>query len=345
MTTKSTHSSSILLALFAAMAMGTGTAKAGYTTQVLTVPDLPAGDSLSVSQISSDGKLILLTAFNPTTYYTDACYVYNRATHKVSTLPVDPDAVPGSETYAGINSQGHVVGNELSTTGTVPEWAATQGYQPFQAFAYDPSSGIYYNFNAAREIEPGGINCQANGINDLGQIAGVYENGGGEQGFILANIRVEHIKQFYKTIDALPQGRIQMSPTFEGYTGGRTQPQAINILGDVVGYYTDANTVATIGTQAFIYDPKKGFTTLNIPGNVENQAYAINAEGVIVGATYNPAGTTYGDGFIYNHGKFTFYDYPGAVYTQLDGISDGGLMVGIYENEDGTYGAFTLTPN
>jgi hypothetical protein len=346
MNTKSTSSLSSLVALFAFTAMAAGTANAKYTAEALTVADMPAGDALSIGQISSDGQLIMMYAFNPSTFLTDAVYVYNRSTHKVSTLPMDPDAVPGTMNPLGINDQGLMVGSYLSSTATVPAWAATIGYQPYQAFVFDPSSGIYYNYNAAKEINPSDwVNCQAVGVNSLGMIAGVYENGGGEQGYILANIRVEHVKEFYKTIDVLPQGTIIMTPPFVGYNGGRTQPQAINNLGQVVGYYTDAKTVAAIGTQGFRWDPITGFTTLNVPGNVSNQAFAINDEGVIVGNTYNPSGTTNGDGFIYSRGKYTIYDYPGAAFTGLWGVSDGGVIVGEFQNADGTYGAFMLTPD
>jgi uncharacterized membrane protein len=343
MKTKSATALSSFFAMFALMA---GTAKAAYTAQAITIAETPAGDQLSVSQISSNGKNILVTAFNPSTYNTDAAYVYNRLTHKVTTLPADPDAVTGSIAYAGINNDGLVVGNELSSTATVPDWAAAQGWQPYLSFVFDPGSGSYFNYNAAKVINPSDwINNQANGINDLGFIAGVYENGGGEQGYILANIRVEHVEKFYKTLDVLPQGTIDMTDTYEGFNGGTSQPQAINNLGQVVGYYTDAANVATIGPQGFKWDPITGFTTLNVPGYVQNQAFAINDAGVIVGATYNPAGTNDGDGFIYSRGDYTIYDYPGASYTALYGISDAGVIVGEFQNPDGTYGAFILTPN
>ncbi len=38
-------------------------------------------------------------------------------------------------------------------------------------------------------------------------------------------------------------------------------------------------------------------------------------------------------------------DYPGAAFTGLWGVSDGGVIVGEFQNADGTYGAFMLTPN
>ena len=343
---KSNSSGLSPLSILFLLALGAGAAKAAYLAEPIIVPELPSGDILYVSQISADGQLILLEASNPTTYATDAGYVYNRQSRKVSTLPVDPDAVPGSISYAGINDLGMVVGNELSTTGSVPSWAQAQGWTPYEAFLFDPKTGLYYNFNAARTINHSdAINCQATGINDLKQIAGVYENGGGEQGYVLANIRAENVRQFYHTIDVLPQGKINMSNTFDGFTGGRTQPQAINVAGQVVGYYTDAENVNTVGSQGFLYNPFEGFKTINVPGNIDNQAFAINDKGVIVGATYNPAGTTNGDGFIYSDGAFTIYDYPGSNFTQLYGVSDAGVIVGEFQNPDGTYGAFILTPN
>jgi len=328
------------------MVMAAGTANAEYTAQVLVAPDAPAGDAMWAAGISANGQLILVYAWNVATNATDALYVYHTATHQYSPVPLDPDAVAGTMNPLGINDQGLIVGSYLSSTVIVPAWAAAIGYMPFQAFTFDPSSGTYYNFNPAKEINPSDwANCQAVGINSLGMITGVYENGGGEQGYILANIRVEHVKLFYKTIDVLPQGTINMTPPFVGYNGGRSQPQAINNLGQVVGYYTDAKTVGAIGTQGFRWDPLSGFTTLNVPGNINNTAQAINDLGVIVGSTYNPKGTTNGDGFIYSHGSYTIYDYPGSTFTILYGLSDGGAMVGDCQNADGSYSAFVLSPN
>jgi probable HAF family extracellular repeat protein len=152
---------------------------------------------------------------------------------------------------------------------------------------------------------------------------------------------------------------------------GRTFPGGINNLGDVIGFYVDADgigyhafllsggtyTPIDIGTTATLaggindsgeivgqyYDPsgvEHGFllqgqnvTTLDYPGAARTYPSAINNSGVIVGYYYESVMGFHG--FIYNAGTWTAVDVPGAWLTQVFGINDLGDIAGWYNTGTG----------
>jgi probable HAF family extracellular repeat protein len=69
----------------------------------------------------------------------------------------------------------------------------------------------------------------------------------------------------------------------------------------------------------------------------------INNAGTIVGYYFNPeSGPNSGDNaFSLSNGTYTLINYPGASQTWANGINDGGVIVGFYDNANGQYG-FTL---
>jgi len=70
------------------------------------------------------------------------------------------------------------------------------------------------------------------------------------------------------------------------------------------------------------------FTRLDVPGAFQTLPSGINARGQIVGSYFKAEGGL-PSGFIYDNGEYTTVVYPGAVLTQLRGIS-GGDIVGTY---------------
>lgn len=324
------------------LTIGATSVSAAYKFETLTPPpSMPEGDTLGVCQINNNGQILVQAGHSG---FGDLGYVYDIKTKSYTALPTDPNATPGQTLWAGFNDCGDFVGMEMSTTGSVPAWAwdGGNGWSPYESFVYSSRTKTFTNFVVPLDSA---FVSLANDINDLGQIAGVFQNGGGEQGFVLNGICNFNRPHAYTILDVLPQGPID-EVNIGNFTGGTTQAVAINNWGNVVGFFTDPANVATVGTQGFMYDPwTRTFTKINVPGNVANAAYGINNKGEIVGSTYNPSGTTYGDGFIYRCGEFTTIDYPGAVYTSVAGISDSGQIVGEYVASDGvTYGAFLATP-
>ncbi|MGA2015919.1 MAG: VPDSG-CTERM sorting domain-containing protein [Opitutaceae bacterium] len=317
------------------LAMGLTSARAQYIS--LTPPSMPAGDAAIPSQISANGQ-VLVDYYNNTTGFIDGACIYNIKANTYTSLPADPDAGSYGNYQIipeGLNGKGQVVGFELSTTHPL-SGAPALYWQPYEAYVYSSSSHTFTNYVPAL---PGAFVGQANGINDKGQIAGVFNAGSGDQGYLLSG-------GTFTTIDVLPTGPIPVpvNPTDGDYpTGATTDPYDINNKGQIVGYFYDPSN-PSMGQQGFEYDSGT-YTTINVPGDIDTEANGINDNGLIVGGAYNPSGATYGDGFIDNGGTFTTFDYPGSVYTYINGVSDSDVFVGEYLNADGNYEGFVYVPD
>ena len=100
----------------------------------------------------------------------------------------------------------------------------------------------------------------------------------------------------------------------------------INDLGDLVGYFVDANGFS----HGFLLS-NGVLTTLDFPGARQSIAVGINASGAVVGywelddANGNPL---VDHGFTWKDGDFTQFDFPGAADTYVEGINDRGDLVG-----------------
>jgi hypothetical protein len=95
--------------------------------------------------------------------------------------------------------------------------------------------------------------------------------------------------------------------------------------------YSDATAVGSVeitsGTplNAFTFHGS-AYRVLNVPQAATADPFGINASGTIVGLYFDSSNT--GHGFIDDAGVFTTYDFSGASYTELDAISDSGILVG-----------------
>jgi probable HAF family extracellular repeat protein len=197
---------------------------------------------------------------------------------------------------------------------------------------------------------PGATNTQAFGINEAGDIVGLYYTADGvRHGFLLS------------------QGDFMSIDLSDVYTNA----VSINDAGDIVGRYTDADNrnhgyllrqgdVTTIDFPDAIFTAAAGitqaddlivgrftasdnithgyqlcndqFTSLDVPGSIETVAVRVNSDGDIVGY-YESAGFV-SHAFLLQNGSFTTIDPPGAVTTGdptgLIGINDCGEIAGYY---------------
>src|SRR5215467_646140 len=81
------------------------------------------------------------------------------------------------------------------------------------------------------------------------------------------------------------------------------------------------------GVQTAVADVQYSFTTIDVPGAINTQAFGINDSGQIVGFFDDALG---GHGFVLDTGgNFTTIDVPGASSTRAFGINDSGQIVGI----------------
>jgi probable HAF family extracellular repeat protein len=190
-----------------------------------------------------------------------------------------------STNILGINNLGQMVGMFTTLTATA-------------GFLYDRGT-----FSPALNFPGAGNLTIANGINDRGQIVGVYQDAlPGEHSFI------------YKA------GRF----TALQYPGAKeTAVDDINNGGEVVGNFPDAE-----GTHGFVYLENVGaFTTpLNDPPSTIMPLRGVNNGGQIVGGRVDANGNEHP--FLYMDRGINPILIPGAITAATNGINDRGQVVG-----------------
>lgn len=151
---------------------------------------------------------------------------------------------------------------------------------------------------------PGGTQTQANALNNLGQVVGIYlDNTNLYHGFLyLANSGT------LTTVD-------DPSTTSSDYAYG------INDDSQIVGYYW-----ANSANHGYL-DAGGTFTTIDYPGALETFLTAINGLGQMVGGYNDSKGSQHG--FLYDGGNFSTFDCKGATVTEPFGINNNGLVVGV----------------
>jgi probable HAF family extracellular repeat protein len=156
-------------------------------------------------------------------------------------LGLDLDLVDPYMNFNGINASGQIVG-----------WYRDVDSGVSHSFLFD--HGSYTTFDV-----PGGTVTRAYGINDSGQVVGAYTDAAGNgYGFLLEN-------GTYTTLDFVPSGINELGQIVGGnllfdhgnYTtldvpgSTWTEANGINNLGQIVGYYRDANG----GAHGFLATP------------------------------------------------------------------------------------------
>ena len=186
--------------------------------------------------------------------------------------------------------------------------------------SYIDSAGIQHGFllNEAgfTSIDvPGATFTAAFGINPEGDIVGHYgvPPTGRMNGFLLSN----------------GSSTTYAHPAAEA-ANKMSCGMGINPQGEIVGHYQDS-----LGIHGFLLN-EAGFTSIDIPGGKNLQAYGINPKGEIVGF-YTEIGTVPAKihGFFMDKwGAFTQVDIPGAVGTWVRRNNARGDLVGNYTTTD-----------
>jgi uncharacterized membrane protein len=302
---------------------------AADTFELLVPPQMPAGDNSTAYAINNLGQ-VLITAWNPNTYETDGYYLYDSLRGIYTVLPSDPDAIPGNNTiFNGLNDLGEFVGSEPSTTRAIPTWASTLGYEAYTSFTYDSRRETFTNF---MPTTPGAFVSEAIAVNDEAVVVGINNTGSGDQGWILKG-------HTFTTLDVFPPG-----PNVETGipSGPTTDPEAINNLGDIVGYYS--NPATSIVSGAFLYDGITHKITILNTGNPIAQAFGINDEGEVVGWMTSDTTESTGNGFLLKGGRVTTITYPGSDYTAANAINDFDQIVGQFYDSNGISHGFLMAP-
>jgi probable HAF family extracellular repeat protein len=154
------------------------------------------------------------------------------------------------------------------------------------------------NLAGSVPVEQGSVASSASGINDKGEVVGIYfDSNGVQHGFLYDD-------GTYTTID--PPGSIE------------TFLQPINNRGELTGVFFGPST----GPQGFVYFHGT-YTPLSfLPA-------WINDKGDMVGSKGD------GHGYVYSGGQLTVLDVPGARLTAMVSINDKGQIAGGYLNNGG----------
>jgi len=208
----------------------------------------------------------------------------------------------------------------------------------------------------------------AQGINDLGQIVGIYVDGSGvSHGYELSGGRFTTldvpftgaIATFADGINNSGEvvgGWVDSDRNGHGFTliggvygsfdfpgGFDTQAFSINSAGDIVGPYNDASGIA----HGFLLSGGT-YTSIDFPEALASIAGGINDAGDIVGdycTTSECAATDdWNDGFLLSEGAFTTIAIPGEIYTIAQEINNNGVVVGVYGDAAGLVVSFLATP-
>lgn len=150
---------------------------------------------------------------------------------------------------------------------------------------------------------PGATATFIEGMNDLGDVAGYFDDGSNQR------------KGFLKTAASVTV--IDVPGSLETYA------EDVNDNGVVVGSFT----VQTGIGHSFIYEAGN-ITRLDYPGAASTAARNINNNGVIVGNYIDAANVSHG--FIFDGASFTSFDPPGSTLTVLYGVNNLGHVAGLY---------------
>jgi probable HAF family extracellular repeat protein len=182
-----------------------------------------------------------------------------------------------------------------------------------------PAALHAYTYSYESLDYPGAEETWANGINDIGEIVGIYLDATGLHGFHYDGLGT------YASLD---------------YPGARrTTPQAVNNVGEVVGYWD-----VTSGIERSFHYADETWTALDYPDPTHDYTRAtdLNDAGQIVGYYFTGPDYLYTDiyAFVYEAGSWTSLQYPDALYTWGEGINNTGQIVGYFQETAGGRHAF-----
>ena len=245
---------------------------------VATLPEIPGALDLFVIDSNNHGQII-------GAYFDEDFNVFGfvYANGIYTMLDFEPQR---------INDRGQIVGNTFDESTFL-----------IHSFLYD--QGTYTSIDFPGALEGGGF---ITGLNDRGQVLGIYSDGRNDHGFI-------YDKGIYTALPDVPGARL-------------TYPQSINNLGQIVGWSYDSN----LKSHSFFYE-NGVYTGIDVPGAARGTYLSdINDKGQIVGISYDSAFNAHS--FVYEKGDFTSIEIPDALVTSAYGINDRNQIIGTYYDAD-----------
>jgi uncharacterized membrane protein len=159
------------------------------------------------------------------------------------------------------------------------------------------------------------------GINDRGQVLGVYEG------------RDRVVRHFVRD----RKGRFAVIDDPPGTSGDGLTYETVDInnRGEIAGFHNDDDGLTTSG---FLRTKTGRFVDINVPGAVATGPLKVNDRRQVVGVYADPGGGAHG--FLWDRGEFETIDVPGATATVAIGINNRGQIVGSYIDAGGAYHGF-----
>ena len=170
----------------------------------------------------------------------------------------------------------------------------------------DRAAAVKYEFTTIDV--PGADRTEAYGINNAGQIVGLFFDAMGQHGFVKDG-------DDYVVIDV-------------GLDG--TSAFGINDVQQIVGFASDQGFLKDGDTVESIAVPSSNFTV----------AWDINNVGSVAGTFNDDSGT---HGFFKDGDNIIPIDGPEALFTEATGINDSGEIVGNYISSTGSFQAFKMS--
>jgi hypothetical protein len=236
-----------------------------------------------------------------------------------------------------INLWGVMVGNLLLLTDN-----NSPAFLHFHGFILQPSGKLtLFDPPGSQETD-----IPTYSINDLGAITGDYWT-------CNAALSSCAVHGFVRAPDGKYSSFDVPGASADGLDGGGTYPQGINDLGEVSGYYVDANFVF----HGFVRRPDGRITTFDVrttctdtPNPPGDCAYEgtfpsnVNVLGRVSGTYYGEDGNPHGF-WRDADGTITRFDYPGANYfTQPSAINDWGQITGLIYDPNLVVHGLLVTP-
>jgi hypothetical protein len=241
---------------------------------------------------------------------------------------------------------------DVATSSAVNGW-----YTMYNSLSKVSASRCLIHTYAFESIDvTGATSTQVFGINNQGQIVGVYGDAvRGQNGFLDTNGKLTTINCALEngTVLSAISNKDEIVGTY-AYFGGfhgfiwegngscfdiadasgpaSTNVWGVNDGGEIVGFYTDS-----AGNFQAFFDVDNKLTTITCPNTADTRAYGIGNDGAILGDYVDSGGTSY-HGLLYASDKCNTIDVPGAVWTSAKGINASGQISGWYTTAGSFHG-------